>query len=322
MKKTANAFWNGRRVLVTGATGILGGWLTKALTDAGADPAILQRDHVPHSNFMRLGLDKRVSIVRGELESYRDVERALAEYEIEICFHLGAQAIVPVANRSPMSTFESNIKGSWNVLEAARHTKTLRRLVFASSDKAYGDLPTLPYTEDMPLRGSHPYDCSKSCADLLAQCYAATYRLPVTIVRCGNLYGGGDLNWNRIIPGTIRSILREERPIIRSDGTPLRDYLYVQDAVSAYLACGEKDGAGEAFNFGTETPTSVLDVVKTVLKIMRSDLKPDVRNEASNEIAKQWLSSAKAREKLGWKPAYDLDRGLRETCEWYREFLA
>lgn len=304
-------------VLVTGATGILGGWLTQALVDQGHRVACLVRDQVPQANFYALGLDRKVAVVRGALENYDDVLRALNEYEVEACYHLGAQAIVTVGNRHPLSTFEANIKGSWNVLEAARNHRPLKRLVFASSDKAYGDLETLPYTEEMPLRGSHPYDASKSCADLLAQCYLKSYRVPVAIVRCGNLYGGGDLNFNRIIPGTIQSVLAGKRPVIRSDGTPLRDYLYVQDAVAAYLALGASEAVGP-FNFGTETPTSVLDLVRQILILMKSKLRPDVRNEASNEIAQQWLSCKKAREKLEWKPRYDLKRGLTETIAWYK----
>jgi CDP-glucose 4,6-dehydratase len=305
-------------VLVTGATGILGGWLVQALVDRGHRVTALVRDGVPHANFYTLGLDRKVSVVRGCLESLDDCVRAVNEYEIEVVHHLAAQPIVTIGNRNPLSTFEANIKGSWNLLEACRHHKPLRRVVFATSDKAYGDLDTLPYTEDMPLRGSHPYDASKSCADLLAQCYLKTYKLPVAIVRCGNLYGGGDLNWNRIIPGTIRSVLRGERPVVRSDGSPLRDYLYVQDAVSAYLALGDSDQVG-AFNFGTETPTSVIDLVRLVLRTMKSKLEPEVRNEASNEIAQQWLSSAKARKVLGWTAKYDLKRGLAETVAWYRK---
>jgi CDP-glucose 4,6-dehydratase len=308
-------------VLVTGATGILGGWLTKALVDQGHRVVCLVRDDVPHSNFHLLGLEKRVAGVRGCLENLDDVTRALNEYEVDVCYHLGAQAIVTVGNRHPISTFESNIKGSWNILEAARHHRPLRRLVFASSDKAYGDLETLPYTEDMPLRGLHPYDASKSCADLLAQCYLKTYRVPVAIVRCGNLYGGGDFNFNRIIPGTIRSVLEGKPPVIRSDGTPLRDYLYVQDAVSAYLALGSSEEVG-AFNFGTETPTSVIDLVRQILTLMKSRLRPVIQNEASHEIARQWLSCKKAREKLAWKPNYDLKHGLTETIAWYRKNVA
>lgn len=306
------------KVLVTGATGILGSWLTHALVREGHQVACLVRDEVPGSNFHLLGLDKKVTTVRGALESMSDISRALGEYEVEICYHLAAQPIVRVANQNPVSTFEANIQGSWNILEACRRHKPLRRLVFASSDKAYGDLTTLPYTETMPLQGSHPYDVSKSCADLLAQSYLTTYQLPVAIVRCGNLYGGGDLNYNRIIPGTIQSVLDGERPVIRSDGSPLRDYLYVQDAVSAYLALGASDKVG-AFNFGTETPTSVKDLVRAILAAMKSKLTPVIKNEASNEIAQQWLSCAKAKKELGWSAKYDLRRGLTETIAWYRK---
>jgi CDP-glucose 4,6-dehydratase len=308
----------GIKALVTGATGILGGWLTRALVKRGDQVACLVRDEIPESNFMKLGLDRKVATVRGALESYPDVGRALNEYEAEVVFHLAAQAIVTVGNRDPLSTFESNIKGSWNVLEACRRHKPLRRLVFASSDKAYGELKTLPYTEDMPLRGSHPYDASKSCADLLAQCYLKTYRLPVAIVRCGNLYGGGDLNFTRIIPGTIESVLKRKAPVIRSDGMPLRDYLYIDDAVSAYLTLADSEEVG-AFNFGTETPTSVIELVRLILALMKSPLRPVVENKAPHEIAQQWLSCAKARERLGWKPKFDLRRGLAATIGWYRK---
>ena len=309
------------KVLVTGATGILGSWLTQSLVKQGDQVICLVRDENPDSNFHALGLDRKVITVRGCLESYEDVARAFNEYEVEVAYHLGAQAIVTVGNRDPISTFESNIRGSWNVLEAARRHKPLKRLVFASSDKAYGDLETLPYTEDMPLRGSHPYDASKSCCDILAQSYITTYTLPVAIVRCGNLYGGGDANFNRIIPGTIKSVLEGEAPVIRSDGTPLRDYLYVQDAVSAYLALGKSEETG-AFNFGTETPTPVKELVQKILVLMRSKLRPVVKKEAFNEIAKQWLSCKKARERLKWKPRYDLKSGLTETIAWYRKHLA
>jgi CDP-glucose 4,6-dehydratase len=309
------------KVLVTGATGILGAWLTKALVDGGHAVVCLVRDETPSSNFCKLGLDRRVTTVRGGLEEYASVARAFNEYEIEAAYHLGAQALVTIGNRDPLSTFESNIRGSWNVLEAARRHRPLKRLIFASSDKAYGDLDTLPYTEDMPLRGSHPYDASKSCADLLAQAYITTYRLPVAIVRCGNLYGGGDTNFNRIIPGTIRAVFRGERPVLRSDGTPLRDYLYVKDAVSAYLALGRSEETGP-FNFGTETPTPVLEVARLVLRLMKSKLKPDVRSEATHEIDRQWLSCRKARERLKWRPEYDLARGLVETIAWYRKYRA
>lgn len=305
------------RVLVTGATGILGSWLTKALVDAGHSVACLVRDDVPDSNFRRLKLERRVTTFMGRLESYEDVARALHEHETEVCYHLGAQAIVTLANREPLGTLESNVRGSWNVLEAARRHKPLRRLVFASSDKAYGELSTLPYTEEMPLAGRNPYDASKACADILAQSYARTYGMPIAISRCGNIYGGGDLNWSRVVPSTVKAVLEGKRPIIRSDGSPVRDYIYVKDAVSAYLSLGSSTEVG-AFNFGNESPVSVIDLVQTILRAMRSQLKPIVRNEAANEIPKQWLSAEKARRLLGWKPLWGLGEGLAETVAWYR----
>lgn len=306
-------------ILVTGATGIIGGWLTKALVEQGHKVVCLIRDETPVTVFRILGLDRKVAIVRGELENRDDVARAFNEYEVEVCYHLGAQALVTVANRNPISTFEANIKGSWNVLEAARHHK-LRRLVFASSDKAYGNHETLPYKEDAPLSGIHPYDVSKSCADLLAQSYIKTYGLSIGISRCGNLYGGGDFNFNRIVPGTIRSVLEGKSPLIRSDGTLIRDYLYVDDAVSAYLALGASDRVG-GFNFGTETPTSVLEVVKQILDILKSPLQPTVLNEATHEIPRQWLACEKARTQLQWKHRFNLREGLTRAVAWYSTHL-
>jgi len=303
------------RALVTGATGMVGGWLAQALVLAGNEVVCLVRDHVPSSLLEREGLATRVAIVRGDLLDRGIVARALNEYEIDTVFHLGAQAIVTVANRDPISTFESNIQGSWNVLEACRRHALLRRLVFASSDKCYGEAP-LPYTEETPLRGSNPYDASKAAADLVAQSYLSTYRMPVAIARCGNIYGGGDQNWDRIVPGTIRSVMRGERPVLRSDGTMLRDYLYVEDAVSAYLALGRSEENGP-FNFGTENPTSVLDVVGRILKIAGSPLEPLILGTARNEIKSQWLSSRRARELIGWAPAHSLDDGLLRTYQWY-----
>lgn len=306
------------KVLVTGATGLLGSCLTKILIERGHSVTCLIRDGVPKANFYRLGLEGKVVTVRGELENFNTVMRTFNEYEIEICFHLGAQTQIGIGNRSPLSTFEANIKGSWNVLEAARQHRPLKRLLFASSDKAYGAHDKLPYTEDAPLQGSHPYDVSKSCADLLAQSYLATYKLPVAIARCANLYGGGDFNWNRIVPGTIRSLLEESAPIIRSDGKMIRDYMYVVDGALGYLALAESDLTG-AFNFGTDTPTSVLDMVREILRIMKSPLEPVIKNEAQNEIPRQWLSSEKARSLLGWTPKFELWAGLTETIEWYRQ---
>ncbi len=319
-----NDYWKDKNVLVTGATGILGSWLVKRLADENANVTCLVRDHVPRSNYYNLGLDDRVSVVHGLLEDYPTVERAFNEYEIDSCFHLGAQAIVQTANRSPLSTFEANIKGSWNVFEAARNSRLLKRLVVASSDKAYGDQEKLPYTEKDPLQGSHPYDVSKSCVDLIARTYYVTYGVPLAVARCGNFYGGGDLNFNRIVPGTIKSLLLGEAPVVRSDGTPLRDYFYVLDAVSAYMTLCEgvdrREIKGEAFNFGTGKPVTVIELVNRIIDAYgKKGARPVVKNEASNEIAAQYLSSEKAKKMLGWGPKYELDQGLKETIAWYRD---
>ncbi len=325
---TSDPFWRGKRVLVTGATGLVGSWLTSRLLQEKADLVCLVRDHVPNSHFFRSGLDRLVTVVRGELEDYWTIERTLNEYDIDSVFHLGAQTIVGTANRSPLPTFEANIRGSWNLLEAARmHADRVRRVVVASSDKAYGDQAVLPYTEDMPLRGRHPYDVSKSATDLIAQAYAATYELPVAIARCGNIFGGGDLNFNRLIPGTIASALRGEPPVIRSDGTYLRDYIFVQDVVEAYLSLAEAlddpGNTGEAFNFSTDQPFTVRDITRTILRLLgREDLRPVVLGTATGEIRAQSLSSAKARSVLNWRPRYGVEAGLRETIDWYRQVLA
>ena len=326
MSVSADSFWLDRPVLITGCTGFLGSWLTIALVDAGAQVVGVVRDEVPYSHLRRSGYLNRISVVRGDVTDYKLMERTINEYEIETIFHLAAQTIVAIANRAPLSTFETNIKGTWIVLEAARRSPTVRRVLVASSDKAYGPLSTLPYTEDMPLRACYPYDVSKACTDLIAQTYATTYELPVGITRCANLYGGGDLNWNRIVPGTIRSVLRGEPPIIRSDGTPLRDYLYVKDGVRAYLTLAEQldrpEVRGQAFNFGMDHPRSVLEIVEAIIAQSGDpNLKPVVLGTASNEIQDQYLDSSRARELLGWRPAYSLEEGLRETVAWYREFL-
>ncbi len=273
------------------------------------------------------GLLERIDVVHGCVENYPLLERSLAEYEIQTVLHLAAQTIVGTANRSPLSTFESNIKGTWCVLEAARRCGTQPHVVVASSDKAYGDQPVLPYVEDAPLQGRHPYDASKSCTDILALTYHHTYRLPVCVTRCGNFYGGGDLNWNRIVPGTIRAVLRGDRPVIRSDGTYIRDYFYVRDGAAAYLHLAEcmarhPEVIGHAFNFSTETQVTVLDLVQRHPRLMGSTLTPDVRGEASNEIIHQWLSAAKARQMLTWSPRFTLEDALLETIAWYQAFLA
>ncbi|HEV3238539.1 MAG TPA: GDP-mannose 4,6-dehydratase [Gemmataceae bacterium] len=322
-----NAFWRDRRVFVTGCTGLVGSWTVRALLEKGAHVVGLIRDQVAGSELVRAGLLERMDIVRGCVENQPFLERALAEYEIETVIHLAAQTIVGIANRSPLSTFETNIQGTWCLLEAARRCGTAPQVIVASSDKAYGEQSTLPYTEDAPLQGRHPYDASKSCTDILALTYYHTYRLPVCITRCGNFYGGGDLNWNRIVPGTIRSVLRGERPIIRSDGSYIRDYFYVKDGAAAYLHLAEcmarqPEVLGQAFNFSTEIQVTVLEMVSHLLRLLKSDLKPDVRAEAHHEIKHQYLSAEKARTMLGWHSRYELDESLKETISWYREYLA
>ncbi|MDQ1560100.1 MAG: CDP-glucose 4,6-dehydratase [Pyrinomonadaceae bacterium] len=321
-----SGFWLDRPTFVTGATGLIGGWLVRRLLEAGADVVCLVRDSVPQSEFVRAGLSARVKTVGGAVEDQALMERTLGEYEIDTVIHLAAQTIVGIANRNPVSTFEANIAGTWSLLEAARRSPAVKQIVVASSDKAYGDHEVLPYSEDAPLEGRHPYDVSKSCADLIAQMYGYTYKLPVAITRCGNFYGGGDLNWNRIVPGTIRSVLRGQRPVIRSDGQFIRDYFYAEDGALANMTLAEQlasnpDLRGEAFNFSNEIQVTVLELVGRILALMNSDLEPDVRNEATNEIRHQYLSAAKARTTLDWQPQYTLDEGLGRTIEWYKNFI-
>ncbi len=325
-------FWQDRPVLVTGATGLLGGWLLRRLIDSRASVVCLVRDWVPSAESSRSGLLERSTVVRGDVRDPSLMERVLGEYEIDTVYHLAAQTIVSIANRNPVSTFETNIVGTAALLESCRRSPTVRQIVVASSDKAYGSLPLRrrrAYVETDALAGEHPYDVSKSCADLLARAYAKTYGLCVAVTRCGNLYGGGDLNWNRIIPGTIRSVIRGQRPVIRSDGTYVRDYFYVEDAVEALILLAERLStskgrrlAGEAFNFSNEKPMSVIQVVGRILRIMESDLRPVIQNKARHEIPKQYLNAQKARRLLGWRPACDLDEGLRRSVGWYRDFFS
>lgn len=321
-----SGFWLDRPTFLTGATGLVGSWLVRRLVEAGADVICLVRDWVPQSELVRSQLIERVKIVRGDVRDQALLERILGEYEIDSVIHLAAQTIVPIANRNPVSTFETNIGGTWSLLEACRRSPAVKQIVLASSDKAYGDHQTLPYDEGIPLQGRHPYDVSKSCADLLAQAYAVTYDLPVAITRCGNFYGGGDLNWNRIVPGTIRSVLRGQRPVIRSDGKCIRDYFYVEDGAAAYMMLAERLAENpelrrEAFNFSNETQVTVLELVDRILVLMGADLKPEVLDDATHEIRNQCLNAGKARRFLGWEPLFTLDEGLQRTVEWYRSFL-
>jgi CDP-glucose 4,6-dehydratase len=320
------AFWRDRPTLVTGATGLVGSWLVKRLRAAGADVVAIVRDWVPSSEAVRSGVLEQVAVVRGDVRDQPLLERVLGEFEIDTVIHLAAQTIVGIANRNPLSTFETNVQATWGILEACRRSPRVKQIVFASSDKAYGHQDQLPYDEATPLQGQHPYDVSKSCADLIAQCYANTYGTPVAITRCGNFYGGGDLNWNRIIPGTIRSILHRERPVVRSDGQFVRDYFYVEDGAAAYMHLAEQLAArpnelrGQAFNFSNERPVTVLEIVAEVSRVMGSAFEPDIRNEANHEIRKQFLSAAKARKVLNWRPLFSLQDGLETTVRWYREY--
>lgn len=327
----SNYIWKNKNVFITGASGLVGSWLTKILIDEGANVIALVRDNVPRSILWSSSVEFKyikdnLTLVYGKLEDYDILERTLNEYEIEAVFHLGAQTIVGTANRNPVSTFESNIRGTYNLLEACRRSPLIKAVVIASSDKAYGEQKQLPYNETTPLQGTHPYDVSKSCADLIAYTYYNTYKLPVCVTRCGNFYGPGDLNFNRIIPGTIRSLLEGENPIIRSDGKFIRDYFYVKDGAFAYMALAEKmltDTSihGEAYNFSNETQITVLELVKKIIDVMEVDTEPIILNQAQNEIRNQYLSAKKAKEQLGWSAKYTLDSSLIETVEWYTNYF-
>jgi CDP-glucose 4,6-dehydratase len=323
-------FWKGKKVLVTGATGVVGLNLVNSLDDLGADVVAIVRDFVPKTRLQGKFLSEgsAVNIVRGELEDFNLLMRTMAEYESNYIFHLGAQTLVGVGNVSPLTTFKANIEGTWNLLEAARiieqYSPRFKAICVASSDKAYGSSKKLPYTEGMPLFGEHPYDVSKSCCDLIAQSYGITYSLPVSIARMGNIYGPGDLNFDRVIPGTIRSILEGKRPQIRSDGTPVREYFYVTDAVDAYLSMAEQEDdikPGSAFNFSSGEKRSVIDVVRMIISLMNSDLEPIICNTAHHEIQNQYLSIQKAKNELKWIPRYSLESGLIPTIEWYKKVI-
>jgi CDP-glucose 4,6-dehydratase len=326
MHKRNRKFWLDRPVLVTGGTGLLGSWLVPTLVELDAQVVCLVRDWVPQSKLVLSDDIKKVVLVRGDICDQALLERTLGEYEVKTVLHLAAQTVVGTANRNPVGTLDTNIRGTWIMLEACRRSPTVEQVIVASSDKAYGDQEKLPYSEDTPLQGQHPYDVSKSCADLIAMMYYHTFGLSVCVTRCGNFYGGGDLNWNRIVPGTIRSVLRDERPIVRSDGRSIRDYFYVEDAVLAYLHLAERMNEpavkGQAFNFSNEIQVTVLDVTLKILYLMgRDDLQPEVLNIATNEIRHQYLSAEKARRILSWTPQFTLEEGLRRTIEWYRKHL-
>lgn len=319
--------WLDRPVLVTGASGFLGGWLVKRLLDAGAEPVCLVRDRVPDSLYFREDLSEQTNMVNGDITDQKLLERILGEYEVKTVFHLAAQTIVTIANRNPVSTLDSNIRGTWTLLEACRRSPLVEQVIVASSDKAYGSQSNLPYTEDQPLIGAYPYDVSKACSDMLAKSYQATFGLQAVITRCGNFYGGGDLNWNRIVPGTIRSVIRGQQPVIRSDGQYIRDYFYIEDGAQAYMELAEKlaenrELAGEAFNYSNELKLTVRQLVQRILQVMGSNLEPDIRGSANHEIRDQYLSADKARKLLGWKPQFSLDEGLERTVRWYREYLS
>lgn len=299
----------------------------RRLVELGADVVCLVRDWVPQSELVRSKAIEKVRVVRGDVCDQDLLERTLGEYEIATVFHLAAQTIVGIANRNPVSTFETNIGGTWALLEACRRSPKVTEIVVASSDKAYGEATKLPYDESTPLDGVHPYDVSKSCTDLITRSYASTWGVPAVTTRCGNFFGGGDLNWNRIVPGTIRSIVRNEPPIIRSDGKFTRDYFYVEDGAAAYTLVAEKlhqDRAllGHAFNLSYEKPITVIELVDKISKAMGSKLTPIIQNEASNEIREQYLDAKKAKKMLDWTPAFALDDGLERTIRWYRENLS
>lgn len=321
------SFWKNKSVLVTGATGLVGSWLVRDLLEKGARVTALILDHDTNSQLIRSGDYTKISVINGDLRNYQDLSRAVFSNDCTDIFHLGAQTIVGTALKDPISTFESNIQGTWNVMEVARQSNgEIKSVVVASSDKAYGSSQQLPYLENFPLHGDGPYDVSKSCTDLIAQSYGSTYGVPVTIARCGNIYGGGDLNWSRIVPGSIRDLLNNKRPIFRSDGTFVRDYVHVDDIVSAYLCLAEasqsKNLNGEAFNFSRDEPLSVLDLYREIsMTVSGKYIEPEILNTANSEIKDQHLNSGKAHSVLGWKSSINLQNGLEKTFRWYKSYL-
>ncbi|MGH2959249.1 MAG: NAD-dependent epimerase/dehydratase family protein [Solirubrobacterales bacterium] len=317
----------GEVAFVTGAYGFIGGHLTRRLLAEGAEAVILRRDQPANSLIVLEGDESSCNVAQGDLSDHQSLLRILNEYGVTTVFHLAAQAIVEVANRSPLSTFETNIRGTYNLLEAARLAPTVERVVVASSDKAYGQHEDLPYREDAKLQPTFPYDTSKAAADLVARSYAVTYGLPVAVTRLANVYGGGDFNFSRLVPELARAIHAGEAPVIRSDGSPERDFIYCADAVDAYLAVadGLRDPAniGEAFNAGAGRPWPVLEIVRTMLEVAESSLEPDIRGIGipQGEIDRQYLDSTLIEQRLGWSPSWSLTDGLAATWEWYEKSL-
>jgi len=319
--------WSGKNVFVTGATGLVGSILVKTITDFGANVSALIFDSPADSELVQSGLINKLNLYNGNISDYQVVSRALVQSEPDFIFHLGAQTIVGKGLIDPKGTLETNVQGTWNILEAARNfSPQLLSIVVASSDKAYGEAKILPYDESFPLHGDGPYDVSKSCTDLISQSYGKTYNLPVSIARCGNIYGPGDTNWSRIVPGTFHSLLTKQTPVLRSDGTFLRDYIFVKDVVDAYLVLALKQAdlaPGEAFNFSHDRAYSVLEIYSEICEVvLQKYLEPEVLNSVTHEIHDQHLTSTKAKEKLGWEAKYSLESGLRESLPWYRELIA
>jgi CDP-glucose 4,6-dehydratase len=317
---------SGATVLVTGAQGFIGSWLAERLLAEGATVVTPRRDFDPRSRFRVDGIEDRCKVALADIQDYESMVRVLNEHEVDSVFHLAAQTIVGTANRSPLSTFDANIRGTYALLEACRAVgDRIARIVVASSDKAYGSHAELPYREDFALQPTFPYDVSKAATDMIARSFAATYGLPVAVTRLANVYGGGDLNWSRIVPDTCRALIAGQAPTIRSDGSPERDYLYVEDAVDAYLAIAASLDSGElrgrAWNAGWGSPLSVREIVDRLIAVSGSDVAPDVRGSGTphGEIDRQYLDSTAIRERLGWEPAVSLEDGLTRTFGWYRD---
>ena len=324
----ADGRYAGASVLVTGAQGFIGSWLAERLLGEGARVVVPRRDVPAESRFRLDGLESRCDVVEADVLDHQALVRIVNEYEVGTVFHLAAQTIVGTANRSPLSTFETNVRGTYNLLEACRAVEgPVERIVVASSDKAYGEHEELPYAEDFALQPRYPYDVSKACTDMIARSYAATYDMPVAVTRLANVYGGGDFNFSRVVPDTARSLLKGERPVVRSDGTPERDFIYVEDAVEAYLAVADSleraELRGRAWNAGAGEPVQVIEIVRRLIAASGRELEPDIQGEGTphGEIDRQYLDSTAIREELGWSPTWDLERGLRETYAWYERAL-